>query len=94
MNFGIFLIPYINKTQGYYWLEPGIDQACGAQDEETRLPDPSTLTSIKTFQPELTVGENTTEEELKTKRKHDNEDDDFDAPKVSIVSIPKSYLSY
>ena len=66
-------------------IESGCDKACGASEEEANLPDPSTLTSIKTFQPDesLAAGQ-IIEEELKIKRKHDNEDDDFDAPKVRI----------
>jgi len=83
-------IPKFQKSQkakGFAFIEfenvesvKNVMKACGLKLDDTNLPDPASLTSIKTFT-EGDEAEGKENDDQVLKRKHENEDDDFDAPK-------------
>ena len=81
-------IPKFHKSQkakGFAFIEfekkesvTNVIKACGVNLEETMLPDPASLASIRTFNE---GDEDANKYDILNKRKLENEDDDFDAPK-------------
>jgi len=76
------------KAKGFAFIEfealegvKSVLKACGVkEDDATSLPDPASLASIRTFNQENADMEKENDAET-LKRKHEVEDDDFDAPK-------------
>lgn len=75
------------KAKGFAFIEfeslegvKSVLKACGVKEDALPdLPDPASLASIRTFNQEGEEGKSNEGEHLK--RKHDADDDDFDAPK-------------
>jgi len=97
-------IPKFRKSQkakGFAFIEfdsvdgvKSVLEACGVKADEILLPDPASLLSIKTFSQQEEEHNDSKENEniSDAKRKIENEDDDFDAPKrLRIDENEKKY---